>query len=220
MNGVKEDLRRLKDYLEGVLTPLLDGEYLWVPRDELTALEMEVRRCMRCRLHKGRRKVVFGVGNPNADIMFVGEGPGEEEDKEGEPFVGRAGQLLTSIMESIGIRREDVYITNVLKCRPPGNRDPLPDEIQACKPYLLKQIELISPKVICALGNFAAQTILGVKVPISHLRGRVHTVSISGRKVGVVPTYHPAACLRAQSLSHMMVEDIKLILDRVALKEG
>lgn len=211
---MREDLRLIREYLEGILD--LGEEYLWVLREEvgLRALEEEALRCRRCRLHEGRRNVVFGVGNPNADIMFVGEGPGEEEDRRGEPFVGRAGQLLTSLMSSIGIKREDVYITNVLKCRPPGNRDPLPDEIQACKPYLMKQIELISPKVICALGNFAVQTILGVRTPISHLRGKVHEAEISGKVVEVIPTYHPAACLRTQSLTRIMVEDLKLLLNR------
>src|SRR6185295_3650016 len=129
--------------------------------------------CSRCKLHTlGRRQVVFGVGNPEADLMFVGEAPGADEDIQGEPFVGRAGQLLTKIIEAIGLRREDVYIANVIKCRPPGNRNPEPDEVEQCEPFLFRQIEVIKPKVIVALGKFAAQSLLRTTEPITRIRGR------------------------------------------------
>ena len=148
--------------------------------------------CTRCRLSQGRTQVVFGVGSPTADIVFVGEGPGYHEDKQGEPFVGAAGQLLTRMLGEIGLRREDVYICNVLKCRPPGNRDPLPDEVVECTPYLQGQIDLIDPSVIVTLGNFATRFVLGRQVSISRVRGqRLH---VDGRVV--IPTFHPAAILR------------------------
>jgi uracil-DNA glycosylase len=147
--------------------------------------------CTRCRLAGGRTQVVFGVGDPNADVMFIGEGPGYYEDKQGEPFVGAAGQLLTKLLGEIGMRREDVYIANVVKCRPPGNRDPLPDEIDACKPYLAGQIESIQPRLIVTLGNFATRFMLDRQVSISRVRGE--RFRIAGRSV--IPTFHPAAIL-------------------------
>jgi len=148
--------------------------------------------CTKCRLATSRTQVVFGVGNPQADVMFIGEGPGYHEDRQGEPFVGAAGQLLTTMLGEIGLRREDVYICNVLKCRPPGNRDPLPDEVVECTPYLQGQIELIDPSVIVTLGNFATRFVLGRQVSISRVRGqRFH---VNGRVV--IPTFHPAAILR------------------------
>jgi uracil-DNA glycosylase family 4 len=148
--------------------------------------------CTKCRLANGRTQVVFGVGSPAADVMFIGEGPGFHEDKQGEPFVGAAGQLLTRMLAGIGLRREDVYIANVIKCRPPGNRDPLPDEIEACRPYLEGQLELIDPKVVVTLGNFATRFILGRPVSISRVRGQ--RFRVDGR--AVIPTFHPAAILR------------------------
>jgi DNA polymerase len=156
--------------------------------DELGA---EASTCTRCRLAKGRTQVVFGVGNPKAGLMFIGEGPGYHEDKQGEPFVGAAGQLLTRLLGEIGLRREDVYICNVVKCRPPGNRDPLPDEIESCRPFLLGQLENIGPRVIVTLGNFATRVILDKQVSISRVRGQRFTVD--GRTV--IPTFHPAAVL-------------------------
>jgi uracil-DNA glycosylase family 4 len=147
--------------------------------------------CTRCRLAAGRTQVVFGVGHPNADLMFIGEGPGYHEDKQGEPFVGAAGQLLTRMLAEIGLRREDVYIANVVKCRPPGNRDPLPDEIESCRPYLEGQIDAIQPRVIVTLGNFATRVILDKPVSISRVRGA--RFEIGGRTV--IPTFHPAAIL-------------------------
>jgi DNA polymerase len=148
--------------------------------------------CTRCRLAAGRTQVVFGVGNPEADLMFIGEGPGYHEDQQGEPFVGAAGQLLTTMLGEIGVRRDDVYIANVIKCRPPGNRDPLPDEIESCSPYLQGQIELIDPRVIATLGNFATRFVLDRQVGISRVRGQRFLVD--GRVV--IPTFHPAAILR------------------------
>src|SRR5881275_3178905 len=156
--------------------------------DEIAA---EAATCTRCRLSQGRTQVVFGVGNPNADLMFVGEAPGYYEDKQGEPFVGAAGQLLTRMLGEIGLRREDVYIANVVKCRPPGNRDPLPDEIESCRPFLEGQISSIRPRVIVTLGNFATRVILDRQVSISRVRGQRFTVD--GRTV--IPTFHPAAVL-------------------------
>ncbi|MBI4729726.1 MAG: uracil-DNA glycosylase [Acidobacteria bacterium] len=148
--------------------------------------------CEKCRLAKGRTKVVFGAGNPSADLMFVGEAPGFHEDRQGLPFVGAAGALLTNLLGGIELTREQVYIANVLKCRPPGNRDPMPDEVEACSPYLVEQIRLIDPRVICTLGNFATQLLLGRKVGISRVRGQ--RFDVRGRIL--VPTFHPAAILR------------------------
>ena len=157
---------------------------------EEVALEASV--CTKCRLSAGRTQVVFGTGSPTANLMFIGEGPGYHEDKQGEPFVGAAGQLLTTLLTEIGLTREEVMIVNVIKCRPPGNRDPLPDEIEACRPYLEQQIELVNPRVIMTLGNFATRFILDKQVSISRVRGQ--RFNIEGRIV--VPTFHPAAILR------------------------
>jgi len=165
------------------------NETLTMTLDELAR---EASGCTACRLSQGRTQVVFGVGNPRADLMFVGEGPGFHEDKQGEPFVGAAGQLLTRMLSDIGLAREDVYIANVVKCRPPGNRDPLPDEIDSCKPWLDGQIRNIDPRVIVTLGNFATRFMLERQVSISRVRGQ--RVEINGRTI--VPTFHPAAILR------------------------
>jgi len=177
--------------------------------DALKAIREELGAdCSRCKLHTlGRKQVVFGVGNPNADLMFVGEGPGADEDIQGEPFVGRAGQLLTKIIEAIGLRREDVYIANVIKCRPPNNRNPEPDEVEQCEPFLFRQIDTIKPKVIVALGKFAAQTLLRTLDPISRLRGRVFAF----RGAKLVPTFHPAYLLRNPSSKREVWEDMKLV---------
>jgi uracil-DNA glycosylase len=158
----------------------------------LSELAREASGCTKCRLANGRTQVVFGVGAPDADVMFIGEGPGYHEDKQGEPFVGAAGQLLTKMLGEIGLQRSDVYIANVVKCRPPGNRDPLPDEIDACKPYLHGQIRSIDPRVIVTLGNFATRFILDRPASISRVRGQ--RFEIGGRTV--LPTFHPAAILR------------------------
>src|SRR6266850_582686 len=164
--------------------------------------------CSRCKLHTlGRRQVVFGVGNPEADLMFVGEAPGADEDIQGEPFVGRAGQLLTKIIESIALRREDVYIANVIKCRPPGNRNPEPDEVQQCEPFLFRQIDSVKPKVIVALGKFAAQCLLRTTDPITRIRGR----EFKYREAILIPTYHPAYLLRTPSAKREVWEDMKRV---------
>ena len=164
--------------------------------------------CSRCKLHKlGRTQVVFGVGNPNANLMFVGEAPGGDEDIQGIPFVGRAGQLLTKIIEAIELKREDVYIANVIKCRPPQNRNPEPDEVDTCEPFLFQQIDIIRPTVIVALGKFAAQALLRTLDPISRLRGRVFEY----RGATLVPTFHPAYLLRNPSSKREVWEDMKLV---------
>ncbi len=164
--------------------------------------------CTRCKLCSlGRRQVVFGVGNPSADLMFVGEAPGGDEDEQGIPFVGRAGQLLTKIIEAIELRRDEVYIANVIKCRPPGNRNPEPDEVLACEPFLIHQINLVQPKVIVALGKFAAQSLLRTDTPITRLRGRVQPF----HGAQLVPTFHPAYLLRSPDKKRETWEDMKLV---------
>ena len=176
--------------------------------EALAAVRSDIGDCTRCKLHTlGRRQIVFGVGNPEADLMFVGEAPGADEDVQGEPFVGRAGQLLTKIIEAIGLTREDVYIANVIKCRPPGNRNPEPDEVEQCEPFLFRQIEIIKPKVIVALGKFAAQTLLRTLDPISRLRGRVYDY----RGAKLIPTFHPAYLLRTPSSKREVWEDMKVV---------
>ena len=164
---------------------------------ELAALRERALGCTRCPLSEGRTQVVFGVGDPHADLMFVGEAPGEQEDRQGEPFVGRAGQLLTRLIEGIGLTRADVYIANVVKCRPPGNRDPLPIEIETCRPYLESQLTLIDPRVIVTLGNFATRLLLDTKEGITRLRGRAHPYRDATNGVTLVPTLHPSAVLRS-----------------------
>jgi len=177
--------------------------------DSLDALRAELGDCQRCKLCRGRTNIVFGVGNPNAMLMFVGEGPGRDEDLKAEPFVGRAGQLLTEIItKGMKLRREDVYIANVVKCRPPENRNPEPDEIAACQPFLLRQIELIRPRVIVALGTFAAQTLLAQRTPISRLRG----TWFDYHGVKLMPTLHPAYLLRNPNDKRLVWEDIKMVM--------
>jgi DNA polymerase len=164
--------------------------------------------CTRCKLCKqGRTQVVFGVGNPNAQLMFVGEAPGQDEDIQGEPFVGRAGQLLTKIIEAIGLSRSDVYIANVIKCRPPNNRNPEPDEVATCEPFLFRQIDAIKPKVIVALGTFAAQCLLKTTDPISRMRGR----TFNYRGAQLIPTFHPAFLLRSPDRKRDVWEDMKKV---------
>ena len=176
--------------------------------DALAAIRSDLGDCIRCKLHTlGRRQIVFGVGNPDAELMFVGEGPGADEDIQGEPFVGRAGQLLTKIIEAIDLRREDVYIANVIKCRPPSNRNPEPDEVEQCEPFLFRQIETIKPKVIVALGKFAAQSLLRTTDPITRLRGREYKY----RNAILIPTYHPAYLLRTPSAKRDVWEDMKRV---------
>lgn len=176
-------------------------------RVDLESIRTELGECSRCRVGKTRTNLVFGTGNKNADLVFVGEAPGYDEDQQGEPFVGKAGQLLTKIIEAINLKREDVYICNVLKCRPPQNRNPLPEEIEACEPFLIKQIMAIKPKIICALGKFAAQTLLKSEAPISTMRGRFHNY----HGVPLMPTYHPAFLLRNPKMKREVWEDVQLI---------
>ncbi len=178
---------------------------------ELAEIEQRVSVCTRCRLSEGRTRTVFGSGNPAAELMFIGEGPGAEEDKQGLPFVGRAGELLTRIIQAIELSREEVYIANVVKCRPPGNRDPQPDEVVACRGYLERQVELIQPRVIVALGRIAAQTLLSNEDPIGRMRGRWFKVL----GVPTMVTYHPAALLRNPALKRPTWEDMQLVRDRL-----
>jgi DNA polymerase len=174
----------------------------------LEALRLSIGPCTRCKLHaQGRSQVVFGVGSPDARLMFVGEAPGHDEDVQGEPFVGRAGQLLTKMIEAIDLTREQVYIANVIKCRPPGNRNPEPDEISTCEPFLFEQLTIIQPKVIVALGKFAAQTLLRSTAPISKLRGQV----FSYRGALLVPMFHPAFLLRSPDYKREAWEDLKKV---------
>jgi uracil-DNA glycosylase len=176
--------------------------------EALATIRADIGDCTRCKLHTlGRRQVVFGVGNPNADLMFVGEAPGADEDVQGEPFVGRAGQLLTKIIEAIGLSRSDVYIANVIKCRPPQNRNPEQDEVDTCEPFLFRQVDVIQPKVIVALGTFAARALLRTLDPISRLRGRVFEY----RGAKLIPTFHPAYLLRNPSSKREVWEDMKLV---------
>jgi uracil-DNA glycosylase len=176
-------------------------------REQLIELYREVSECTRCPLHAGRTRAVFGAGNANAELMFIGEAPGAEEDRQGVPFVGRAGQLLNQMLEEIGMSREDVFIANVLKSRPPGNRDPQPEEIEACWPYLERQIQLIEPRVIATLGNFATKKITGSPTGITRVRGTPQVHALAGRTVFVFPLLHPAAALRTPSLVEALRED-------------
>jgi uracil-DNA glycosylase family 4 len=177
--------------------------------DDLEALRAFIGDCTRCKLHSGRTNLVFGVGDPKAELMFIGEGPGADEDAKGEPFVGRAGQLLTDIIErGMGMQRSEVYICNVVKCRPPGNRNPEPDEVEACEPFLFRQIEVVKPRVIVGLGTFAVQSVLKVKTPISKLRGNWHEV----RGIKMMPTFHPAYLLRNPGDKRLVWSDIQEVM--------
>jgi DNA polymerase len=180
----------------------------------LSAIRDDLGDCRRCKLHGGRRHIVFGVGNPRARLMFVGEAPGADEDDQGVPFVGRAGQLLTDIIEK-GLRmpRAEVYIANVIKCRPPGNRNPEPDEVASCEPFLFRQVEAVRPEVIVALGTFAAQTLLRTKTPISRLRGQLF--EYQGARL--VPTFHPSFLLRNPSSKRDVWQDMKTVLTLLGL---
>jgi uracil-DNA glycosylase len=169
----------------------------------------QVAACTRCRLSEARTQVVFGVGNPHADLMFVGEAPGFHEDQQGIPFVGQAGQLLTKLLAGIGLARDDVYIANVLKCRPPGNRDPAPDEIEACESHLFRQIELIQPRVVATLGNFATKLLSGKPTGITRVHGQEQERTLGGRRVLLFPLYHPAAALYTPAMLRVLEEDFR-----------
>ena len=181
--------------------------------DPWVSLKTEALQCTKCRLCEGRTHVVFGEGNPQAQLMFVGEAPGFDEDRAARPFVGKAGQLLTRIIEAMGLKREDVYIANCLKCRPPSNRNPYPDEIAMCQAYLTRQIELVKPKIICALGKFAAQTLLKTETPITRLRGRFHDYG----GILLMPTFHPAYLLRNERDKKLVWEDMQKIMSELGL---
>ncbi len=177
-------------------------------KETLTDIRADLGDCRRCKLCEGRNAIVFGQGAENTRLVFVGEGPGAEEDRQGLPFVGAAGQLLTKIIRAIHMTREDVYICNIIKCRPPGNRNPQPDEIAACSPFLKRQLEAIAPDYICALGSFAVKTLLETETPVSRLRGRLHDY----RGMQLLPTYHPAYLLRNPERKRDVWEDMKLLM--------
>ncbi len=184
------------------------------PARALKELQQKVSTCRKCSLSKTRTRTVFGSGAFRVPVIFVGEAPGAEEDRQGLPFVGRAGQLLTKMLAYIGLKREDVYITNVLKCRPPDNRDPLPGEVASCEPYLLAQLELVKPRLICALGRHAAQTLLKTEVGIGKLRGRFHDY----HGITIIPTYHPAYLLRNPADKDKAKDDLRKV--KAFLDEG
>jgi len=179
----------------------------------LEEIRKDLGECQRCKLAGSRTKIVFGAGSPAAQLVFVGEAPGSEEDRQGLPFVGRAGQLLTRIIESIGLSREDVYICNVLKCRPPNNRNPEPDEVDSCSPFLRQQLGAVRPRIVCCLGTFAAQTVLGMRAPISKLRGEFHEID----GVRYIATFHPAYLLRNPEKKREVWEDMKRIRAELTL---
>jgi uracil-DNA glycosylase family 4 len=217
------DLKSYLEYLKGIgieALPLFEtkaADQLSNPSlhasfaETLEEIRRELGECHRCKLHRTRRTLVFGEGNEKAKLMFVGEGPGYDEDVQGRPFVGKAGQLLTKIIQSIHLQREEVYITNIIKCRPPQNRNPEPDEIECCNPFLLKQINAIQPQILCALGTFAAQTLLKTDTKISALRGRFYEL----KGIKVIPTYHPAYLLRNPERKREVWQDMKMISEKL-----
>lgn len=202
----KENVIRIQEQLN-----IFEGSSKKLTLDEVRD---ELGNCTRCKLHETRRNIVFGEGNPKARLVFVGEGPGEEEDKQGRPFVGRAGQLLTKIISAMGLKRSDVYIANVVKSRPPGNRTPEPDEIGACIPFLFKQIRAIDPEVIICLGNTAAQSVLKTKAKLGDLRGKFHSYG----RAKLLVTYHPAALLRNPAFKKPLWDDMQLVMKELGLK--
>jgi DNA polymerase len=186
---------------------------------ELEAFARQVAGCTRCRLAQGRTQVVFGVGDPHADLMFVGEAPGFHEDKQGIPFVGQAGKLLDKLLAGIGLDRASVYIANVLKCRPPGNRDPVPDEKEACEPYLFHQVELIRPKVIATLGNHATKQLSGKDIGITRVHGKEQRIKVGSLDVLLYPLYHPAAALYTPAMLKVLEEDFARLPDLLGRTE-
>ena len=185
-------------------------------REQLVELYEEVQACTKCPLHETRTKAVFGAGNADAEVMFVGEAPGAEEDRQGLPFVGRAGQLLNQLLGEIGMSREDVFIANVLKSRPPGNRDPQPLEIEACRPYLFEQVRLIEPKVVCTLGNFATKLLSGSPAGITKVRGTPQVHELGARTVFLLPLFHPAAALRTPAVQETLRGDFQRLPELLA----
>ena len=214
---VKPVLAGKDNLLGGTVDDLFAENSAALQTQSLEELRAAIGDCQRCKLCSGRTNLVFGVGNPHAALMFVGEGPGRDEDLQGEPFVGRAGQLLTDIItKGMGLKREDVYIANVVKCRPPENRNPEPDEVAACEPFLKKQIDLIRPKIIVGLGKFAVQTLLQSKMPITKLRGNWH----SYHGIKLMPTFHPAYLLRNPADKKLVWEDIKKVIKEMRGENG
>jgi uracil-DNA glycosylase len=208
-NPIAENIPRVKTNTQATtLPPVLNDK-----PSALKLIREDIGDCTRCRLHKGRTKLVFGVGNVNADLMFVGEGPGADEDAQGEPFVGRAGQLLNNMISAMGIKREDVYIANVVKCRPPGNRTPEKDECDTCSPFLMRQIDIIKPKVIVALGAVAAKNLLAVNDSMANLRGRWYDF----RNSKLLVTYHPAYLLRDPRQKKEAWKDLQIVMKYLGL---
>ena len=216
LNQIEQEFQQVLSSLQDFLFSQKEQGVLGLPLRQHTTLNKdhhlenirsELGECTRCKLHQHRKHIVFGTGNPDAQLVFVGEGPGGEEDVQGKPFVGRAGQLLTKIINSIDLTREEVYIANIIKCRPPNNRNPEPDEIKACEPFLIKQLDAIKPKIICALGTFAAQTLLETDERISRLRGKF----IPYRNSRLIATFHPAFLLRNPQRKRDVWEDMKTI---------
>lgn len=216
-NDTQNMINRIKSYIDLERESGMEEFFFYTPGEgqkasggagnELRSLAKRVASCKRCDLHKTRHNVVFGSGSPTAKLMFIGEAPGQDEDLQGLPFVGRAGGLLTKIIEAMGLKREDVYIANILKCRPPNNRAPLPTEILECEENVKRQVEIIKPKVICTLGKFASQTLLRTVTPISALRGRFQEYN----GIKVMPTFHPAYLLRNPNDKRLVWEDMKRI---------
>ena len=215
-SGGEEPLKTVRD-LKNSLASLADLGVRGLPRstmplskeEGLKKIREDLGECTRCRLSKGRTQIVFGTGNPQARLVFVGEGPGRDEDLQGEPFVGRAGQLLTKIIEAMGTKREEVYIANIIKCRPPDNRYPEPGEVETCSPFLIRQLKAIQPAVIVTLGNLAGQTLLGTKQGITQLRNRFH----DWNGIPVMPTYHPAFLLRNPNMKRPVWEDMQKVME-------
>lgn len=205
---IKSVKRFIELQMESGLNEYLAEEKAPAKTAALESLEQEALSCQRCGLYRERTNVVFGTGTPDARLMFIGEGPGYDEDKEGLPFVGRAGQLLTKIIEAMGLKRKDVYITNVVKCRPPQNRTPLPTEILACAEYLTKQIDIIKPKIICALGKVPTHALLKTEEPITKMRGHF----CAYKDIKLMPTFHPAYLLRNPDDKKLVWHDVKKIM--------
>jgi len=236
--STSQDLREEMAKKSAVMAKVADGSILRVlaphaelavndPNAALKLIREDLGDCTRCKLHKqGRKQIVFGVGNPHAELMFVGEGPGADEDTQGEPFVGRAGQLLNNMIKAMGIRREDVYIANIVKCRPPGNRTPERDECETCSPFLMRQIAVIRPRVVVALGAVAAKNLLAINAPMSELRGRFydfmptggHSSHPSWRGTKLAVTYHPAFLLRDPRQKGEAWKDLQMVMKYLGLK--
>ena len=220
VNNIVEEIDNTLKYMEGLGCKGFDcsaksldtiekwGNDVTIADETLESIRTDIGNCKRCALSEKRTSIVFGAGDPKTRLVFVGEGPGYEEDKTGEPFVGAAGKLLTKIIEAINLTREKVFICNIIKCRPPGNRNPMPDEIKTCFPFLKRQLLVIKPDFICALGTFAAQTLLETKQPISRLRGHFHDYM----GIKVMPTYHPAYLLRNANKKRDVWEDMKMLM--------